>query len=374
MPEICLVSSDYQKQSNSIYVIPNDTVNVKDYRFYADSVLIYSLSAKYIYNELIVFNDTSSARIDTITSYRLSFTDDCGLETPLSVAHNNINLQYEKTSDTTVSLTWNEYNGRDAESYDVYRGYNPVNLTQIASVNSIYFTDNDLVDGTLFYRIVAKLNKKNSDISGIQDESFDHSYSNIVSVNNQYALPVYFLNWHETFFSDLILLSPELTVCMSDSILLDTLFSTLTEEPLEITWMIKLNNEVVPANAGKLLITGDTLLFLSALEDNGCSYVDTILIRSTNCSTGITSVSSKTNDIKIYPNPSKGEFTVEFKGNQARDFEITVWDILGRKILTRLYKSHPEINDRLTMNVPAGCYYIIISDKQQVWYCPLIIN
>ncbi|MCF6223272.1 MAG: M12 family metallo-peptidase [Flavobacteriaceae bacterium] len=42
-------------------------------------------------------------------------------------------------------------------------------------------------------------------------------------------------------------------------------------------------------------------------------------------------------DFNVYPNPSNGEFNIEFNSKNSNDVEITIFDLLGRKIMQKTY-------------------------------------
>jgi hypothetical protein len=70
------------------------------------------------------------------------------------------------------------------------------------------------------------------------------------------------------------------------------------------------------------------------------------------------------NKMEIYPNPTENEFYVELAN--LPDFgEITLSDIQGKTIVTQTISS---LQSRIsTEALPAGIYYVTVSDKQHTW-------
>ena len=44
-------------------------------------------------------------------------------------------------------------------------------------------------------------------------------------------------------------------------------------------------------------------------------------------------------NFKIFPNPSDGRFRIQFNSENTADVEISVYDLLGRKIANRVFKN-----------------------------------
>jgi len=62
--------------------------------------------------------------------------------------------------------------------------------------------------------------------------------------------------------------------------------------------------------------------------------------------------------VKVYPNPNKGEFSIVIEDDTLTEFEVSVYDMNGRKI-----SEHTNLSNRLDMNLSglsAGIYFLII--------------
>jgi uncharacterized protein (TIGR03790 family) len=66
----------------------------------------------------------------------------------------------------------------------------------------------------------------------------------------------------------------------------------------------------------------------------------------------------------IYPNPSKGEFNLEYRGAKVQDMKISVTDMLGKEVYSKTLAGATTIRENINLgNVHAGVYF-----------CNLIIN
>jgi hypothetical protein len=77
-------------------------------------------------------------------------------------------------------------------------------------------------------------------------------------------------------------------------------------------------------------------------------------------------------EIKIYPNPSKGQFNIDFINNKILA-EIYVFNIQGMKVYQTSCKeqSHKELD---ISYLPPGMYLIVIKTDNKVLREKLIIN
>jgi hypothetical protein len=52
--------------------------------------------------------------------------------------------------------------------------------------------------------------------------------------------------------------------------------------------------------------------------------------------TDILNVDPKQGDVKIYPNPSNGEFTFAIIGFEGKDVELSIYNAVGQKVYNKL--------------------------------------
>jgi len=65
----------------------------------------------------------------------------------------------------------------------------------------------------------------------------------------------------------------------------------------------------------------------------------------------------------LYPNPTKGAFTILFKSLGKEDIQVYITDMAGRKIYQTSYKNKGDVNEVVQLpNLMAGTYIVTISD------------
>jgi len=83
----------------------------------------------------------------------------------------------------------------------------------------------------------------------------------------------------------------------------------------------------------------------------------------------------ETRNWTIYPNPSKGEFSLQMELEQSKTVQVRVMDASGKVID---YRSISGISGKTTeafsLNVAPGAYYILVSDGEREWRKALIIT
>ncbi|MEI7508536.1 MAG: reprolysin-like metallopeptidase [Flavobacterium sp.] len=69
------------------------------------------------------------------------------------------------------------------------------------------------------------------------------------------------------------------------------------------------------------------------------------------------------NNFSLYPNPSKGNFTIQFDSNSTNDIEILVNDIGGRNIYQRKFPNTAIFSQNLQLDsVQSGVYLVTVKD------------
>ncbi|MEO8150015.1 MAG: T9SS type A sorting domain-containing protein [Bacteroidia bacterium] len=88
-----------------------------------------------------------------------------------------------------------------------------------------------------------------------------------------------------------------------------------------------------------------------------------------NNSVGINQVLTD-NSFNVFPNPSKGMFTIETKDNSG--FNVLLYDLVGKEILNRNLNGTRAIIE--TRNICSGIYFLKISDGEKQFIRKLIIE
>lgn len=78
---------------------------------------------------------------------------------------------------------------------------------------------------------------------------------------------------------------------------------------------------------------------------------------------------SNSNLINIYPNPTKGEISIENNNEQTQNYNIEIVDISGKTIL----KKDIQLN-KLRLDLPNGLYFIKLSSEENIYMKRLIIE
>ena len=79
--------------------------------------------------------------------------------------------------------------------------------------------------------------------------------------------------------------------------------------------------------------------------------------------------------LTIYPNPNNGEFNVVLDGSSAKNIEISVFDIRGRRVFDKVYESNPAFNEVVNLNgAQSGMYLLQVSDGTRTQTRKILVN
>lgn len=80
-------------------------------------------------------------------------------------------------------------------------------------------------------------------------------------------------------------------------------------------------------------------------------------------------------DFAIYPNPSKGNFNIQFENHSANEIKVNVFDISGRVIFENKYANQATFNENIQLNnAQAGVYLVSITDGNKKLTKRLVIE
>ena len=80
-------------------------------------------------------------------------------------------------------------------------------------------------------------------------------------------------------------------------------------------------------------------------------------------------------NFSLYPNPSKGDFSLSFNSTSGEDIDVNVYDISGRLVHTRNYNATAVFNENISLkNVSSGMYLITVTDQDKTVTKKLIIE
>jgi len=120
------------------------------------------------------------------------------------------------------------------------------------------------------------------------------------------------------------------------------------------TWSGSVVDGVAFAPAGTAVYT------VTGTGSNGCSKTATVSVTVSLC-TGIANISNNS-DIRLYPNPNSGMFTIESKGFST-EAAVEIYDNLGKLVFTEKINGEKHI---INTNVAVGIYTVKIVDKNAI--------
>jgi len=176
-PEICLVSL----RNNKNFIIWDKPMSSSIDSFYvwreSDISNVYDKIGATAYSDSSFFVDNTSNPDIQSNKYKISILDECGMESEKSYnAHKTIHL----SMNLGLTLIWEEYQGFSVNTYKIYRGTSPDNLTLIGSTagSNNQYTDNSAPIGTLYYQVQGFGSNTCNPSKG-----YNSTLSNIISTN-----------------------------------------------------------------------------------------------------------------------------------------------------------------------------------------------
>lgn len=160
------------------------------------------------------------------------------------------------------------------------------------------------------------------------------------------------------------------TVCQGSSI-------TLTTSTTGGTWLSSSPTLATVSTAGVVAGVAPGTVTIRYVVANDCSS-DTashvVTVRSTaECTSKVDPIRPAITGLKVYPNPNGGSFTVELPLINE-DMTITILDMLGKTIETRMVNDHSihTVSFNLT-NIAAGSYMVKVNVGEQVYREKVVI-
>ncbi|MEI8226362.1 MAG: T9SS type A sorting domain-containing protein, partial [Bacteroidota bacterium] len=186
---LCMVSVDSLTGKNLIIWNKSVTTAINHFNIYLEGAQVnqYNLIGVSQYNSLSIFSDTNSNPAQQPYRYKISAFDICGTEKSISTSHKTIHLTISQGMGNSYNLIWSNYEGFAYQSYNLYRGINPLNLSLLTTValTTNSYTDLSPPFGNVYYQIEV-LNP--SPCFPSRTISYNSSKSNIAS-NAYTAIP-----------------------------------------------------------------------------------------------------------------------------------------------------------------------------------------
>ena len=74
----------------------------------------------------------------------------------------------------------------------------------------------------------------------------------------------------------------------------------------------------------------------------------------------------KMSGFNLYPNPSSGDFNIQFTSGSANGVKVLVHDLLGRKLFEKEFETTSNFNEKIRLkNVLAGLYLLTVVDGER---------
>lgn len=126
-------------------------------------------------------------------------------------------------------------------------------------------------------------------------------------------------------------------------------------------------NIVVPNNATlgqtTMRVTTKYLNAPTACENNHDAEVEDY---SLNVLTSLSVEDEEFSNFIIYPNPNKGEFTLQLTSLSSSDINVNIYDIRGRKIFNQSFNTTTELIKNISLkNAQAGMYLVVVNDGER---------
>jgi hypothetical protein len=116
----------------------------------------------------------------------------------------------------------------------------------------------------------------------------------------------------------------------------------------------------------------NTIVFPTSCENNADAEVEDYRIDVQNT---LAVTENELEDFAIWPNPTKGKFTINFTSTSTEKVTIDVFDIRGRVILTEKYNSTTTFREELNVSsAAAGMYMVRVNDGERVSVKKLIVQ
>ena len=119
---------------------------------------------------------------------------------------------------------------------------------------------------------------------------------------------------------------------------------------------------------------GSQLFIVYVTDGNNCISSDSVTIGFKDC-TGISELAG-VNNVKLYPNPGQGVFTLQIDSDDPLQVNLKVYNNKGGLVLEQQnvrFESSSLVRMDLT-DQPAGIYLIAISNNEGQWVGKLIIR
>ncbi len=153
------------------------------------------------YNDMSTFVDQNSNPKVQPYRYQIALMDSCGNYSDTSDFHSTIHLQASQgVASNEVNLQWTAYEGKQVQTYYIYRWLSPINRVLIDSVSSSVQTYTDIYPvntaiTALLYEVGAKFTNGGCSPSTGKQATYVNSMSNVLDWGADGGLPIGTEEW-----------------------------------------------------------------------------------------------------------------------------------------------------------------------------------
>ncbi|PCJ86558.1 MAG: hypothetical protein COA57_05985 [Flavobacteriales bacterium] len=357
---ICLVTVDTVTGTNKV-VWQKDTTDqsVAQYNIYKESTQagVYYLVGSVMHDSLSVFTDPISNPLIRSWRYKITTVDTCGIESDFSDEHKTIHLVLSDFGGNNY-LTWDDYEGFSFGTYYIYRFSSQNGWEVIDSLPSNLNSFTDTSAGGLTNMNYFVEAKPPSICSATKTaENYNSSRSNVAQKTNPGSSPVV------NFVASATNITPGSSIDFLDQ---------SQNNPSGWTWLFDGGNPAFSTTQNPTGIIYDNVgcfnVTLIATNTFGTDTLEKLCYINVN-SVGIAE-NDETEMVSVYPNPSKGIFTIKIQDsfrlnrNKIEDIDLDIFDALGQQVTHEklLSSSQTEIIIDIS-HKSSGIYYLqVISD------------
>lgn len=182
IPEICVVGVDDATNKNVVYWEKETTNQIDYYKIYKETNEsgVFSEIGTVSYADAGTYTDSNSNPDERAARYKISAVDVLGGETVTSTVHKTIHLTINAGMSGAWNLIWDNYEGFDYLSYNIYRGSSSSDLALLTQVSNGMTSFTDLNPPTGAYYCIEVVNPNGCGTAKKSGATLATSRSNIV--------------------------------------------------------------------------------------------------------------------------------------------------------------------------------------------------